>query len=260
MRIVLSLVAFIAAGTACPVSAGEAVSTGPAGAPDLKALIARFEDMYRSKSSVSRMEMKVVKPRRTRAYVMKAWTLGTEKALIVIEEPAREKGTATLKVDKNLWNYMPRISRTIRIPPSMMLGSWMGSDFTNDDIVRESSFIDDYKCGLGGRSSDPEGWTVVMKAKPGVVGLWDRMEVVFNDDGTIPLKAEYYDRKGRLSRTMRWTDVRDFGGRTIPAKMVLVPHDDKKKGYRTEMTYLELEFDGEVPEDTFSLARLERKQ
>ena len=239
----------------------SAQTNGPAvflkdGKLDLDAVVKHFEDMYRSDSSISKARLTVTKPRRTRTMEMDVWTKGEEKALIVITAPAREKGTASLKVGKNLWNYMPRIKRTIRIPPSMMLGSWMGSDFTNDDVVRESSFEKDYTYELAGRSEDPAGWLVVFRAKPDVVGLWQKMEVVMSNDGTIPLVAKYYDRKGRLSRTMRWDQVKQFGTRRIPARMTLVPLD--KKGHKTEMVYEDIKFDVDVPESTFSLSRLER--
>jgi outer membrane lipoprotein-sorting protein len=225
---------------------------------DLDAVIEYVEDMYRSKSSISQMTLIVTKPRQTREVTMKVWTRGKEKALIVIESPAREKGTATLKVEKNLWNYLPRIKRTIRIPPSMMLASWMGSDFTNDDLVREASYTEDYTYKLIGWSYDPNGWLVGFDAKPDVVGLWKRWELVVSANGRIPLVARYYDRKNRLSRTMKWSDVRDFNGRQLPAKMEMVPED--KKGHKTELVYEEIDFDVDVPESTFSLSGLERKR
>jgi outer membrane lipoprotein-sorting protein len=187
---------------------------------------------------------------------MKCWTLGEEKALIVIEEPAREKGTATLKVDKNLWNYLPRIDRTIRIPPSMMMSSWMGSDFTNDDLVRESSLLDDYEGEVVGRSDDPDGWLINLKAKEGTVGLWDRVEYVVSPDGRLPLLARYYDRKGRLARTMTFSDVREFDGRRIPARLELTPVD--KEDHKTVLVYDEIDFGVDLPESMFSLSQLER--
>jgi hypothetical protein len=191
---------------------------------------------------------------------MKIWTKGKDKALIVIQEPVRDKGTASLKVDKNLWNYLPKIRRTIRIPPSMMLASWMGSDFTNDDLVRESSYTEDYDYELAGRSEDPEGWLVRFVAKPDVVGLWNSFDVVLSNDGTIPLLSRYYDRKDRLARTMHFTDVKEFDGRRIPAHMTLLPEDEDKEGHKTELIYLDIRFDVDVPESTFSLSRLERQR
>ncbi len=222
----------------------------------LERLLNWLDDLYRADSSVAEMTLTVTKPRRTRTMTMKAWTLGTEKALIVIEKPAREKGTATLKVGKNLWNYLPRIARTIRIPPSMMMSSWMGSDFTNDDLVRESSLLDDYEAEVVGRSDDPDGWLINLKAKEGTVGLWDRVEYVVSPDGRLPLLAKYYDRKGRLARTMTFSDVREFDGRRIPARLELTPVD--KEGYTTVLVYDDLKFGVDLPESMFSLSQLER--
>ena len=90
--------------------------------PDVEALLTRLDSLYRSKSSIARMEIHVVGSRATRSLRLKAWTRGEDESLIVIEAPPREEGTATLRVGPNLWNYLPRIARTIRMPPSMMLG------------------------------------------------------------------------------------------------------------------------------------------
>ena len=226
------------------------------GKVDVNAVVKYFEDLYRSESSISQARLTVTKPRRQRTLEMKIWTLGEEKALIVIQSPPREKGTATLKVDKNLWNYLPRIRRTIRIPPSMMLASWMGSDFTNDDLVRESSYSKDYTYELVGPSAKPAGWLVRFVAKPDIVGLWNRFELVVSPDGRIPLEARYYDRKDRLARTIHWSDVREFDDKRIPAHMTLVPQD--KEGHKTEMIYLDIDFDVKMPDSTFSLSNLEQ--
>jgi outer membrane lipoprotein-sorting protein len=225
---------------------------------DVDAVVKYFEELYRSDSSIAVARLIVTTPRRERTLEMKMWSLGEEKALIVIQAPAREKGTATLKVDKNLWNYLPRIKRTIRIPPSMMLASWMGSDFTNDDLVKESSYSKDYVYELIGPSEDPKGWLVRFNAKPDIVGLWNRFELVVNEDATIPLAARYYDRKDRLARTMQWSEVKVFDGKRIPARMTLIPHD--KEGHKTEMVYLDIRFNVKVPNATFSLSNLEQKR
>ena len=228
------------------------------GSVDVDAVVKYFEDLYRSDSSVSVAKLIVTKPRRERTLEMKMWTRGEERALVLIQSPAREKGTATLKVDKNLWNYLPRIKRTIRIPPSMMLASWMCSDFTNDDLVKESSYSKDYDYELIGPSEEPKGWLVRFTAKPDIVGLWNRFELVVSEDARIPLAAKYYDRKDRLARTLQWSEVRVFDGKRIPAHMTLIPQD--KEGHQTEMIYLDIDFEVDVPEATFSLSNLEQKR
>jgi outer membrane lipoprotein-sorting protein len=255
--------AFAGAGDA-PPEAKEPGKIAPEflkdGKPDVEKIMAWFDDLFRSKSSIARVELTVIKPRKSRTFRMKMWTKGEEKALIVIESPARDKNAATLKVDKNLWSYDPRISRTFRIPPSMMLGSWMGSDFTNDDLVRESSYLKDFEAELIGRSDKPAGWLVRLSAKPDIVGLWKRIDWIVSEDGKLPIESRYYDRKGRLARVMSFGEVRLFGERRIPAHMVITPVDEKKKGRRTELRYLDIDFDVEVPESTFSFSRLERKR
>ncbi|MBN2590483.1 MAG: outer membrane lipoprotein-sorting protein [Sedimentisphaerales bacterium] len=225
---------------------------------DVNGVVKHFEDMYRSTSSTAELELIITKKSSTRSLEMKMWTRGEEKALIVIQSPAREKDTATLKVDNNLWNYLPRINRTIRIPPSLMMSPWMGSDFTNDDLVRESSFSKDYTYQLKGHTENPKGWQVDLIAKPDIVGLWNKFELIVSEDGTIPLQAKYYDRKDRLARTIFWSDVKDFDGHVVPTKMVLIPEDED--GQKTEMIYKDIDFNVNVPETMFSLSQLERKR
>ena len=225
---------------------------------DLDAVVKYFEDLYRSDCSISVAKLTVTKPRRKRTLEMKIWTQGEEKALIVIRNPARERGTATLKVDKNLWNYLPRIKRTIRIPPSMMLASWMGSDFTNDDLVKDSSYSKDYVYELVGPSEEPRGWLVRFTARPDIVGLWNRFELILTEDARVPIEAKYYDRKDRLARVMHWSDVKVFDGKRIPSRMTLTPAD--KEGHITEMVYLDIDFDVTVPDATFSLSNLEQRR
>jgi outer membrane lipoprotein-sorting protein len=223
--------------------------------PDVDALLARLDTMYRSTSSIARLEVVVVSPRTTRSLRMKAWSRGEDESLVVIEAPPREEGTATLRVGDNLWNYLPRIARTIRVPPSMMLGSWMGTDFTNDDLVKASSLRKDYVARVDRRSTAPEGWWLSLDVKPGVVGRWSRIEILVTDD-TLPVEEHHFDRKGRLARTMRFDEIKTLGGRRLPSHLTLTPTD--VEGQRTEMRYLEIQFDVTLPGDTFSLARLER--
>ena len=243
-----------------PLLLAALLLAAPAGAPappDVDALLARLDDLYRSKSSVARLEIEAVSARSTRSLRLRAWTRGEDQALIVIEGPPREAGTATLRVGENLWNYLPRIARTIRVPPSMMLGSWMGTDVTHDDLVKESSLRKDFVARIDRSSDAPPGWWLVLEGRPGIVGRWAKIEVLVSDE-LLPVEERHFDRKGRLARTLRFDDVRVLGGRRLPAHMVLTPADTE--GQRTEMRYLDVEFDGPIPDDTFSLSRLEQSR
>lgn len=225
--------------------------------PDVEAVLGHLDELYRSKSSIARLEIQVTTPRTTRSMRLQAWTRGEDEALIVIEAPPREEGTATLRVGSNLWNHLPRIARTIRVPPSMMLGSWMGTDFTNDDLVKESSLRKDFVGRIDRRSTAPAGWWIFLDVKPGIVGRWARIEVLVSDD-LLPIEERHFDRKGRLARTLRFDEITVLGGRRLPAHMTLTPADSE--GQRTEMRYLEAQFDVPLPDDIFSLSRLERRR
>jgi len=214
--------------------------------------------MYESGGTIAQMEITIVKPKRTRTMRLRSWAKGGNHALIVVDAPTRDAGMATLKVDNNLWNYLPKIARTIRVPPSMMMGSWMGTDLTNDDLVRESSFEEDYLPEMVGLSPDPPGWLVRLEARPGVVGLWDRLEIVFSAGRELPVQVRYYDRKGRLARTMRLDEVKTIGGRLVPTRLTIVP--EREEGQHTMLRYGHIEFDVELDDSVFSLAQLERRR
>jgi Outer membrane lipoprotein-sorting protein len=239
---------FVCAGAPRPCAAGP-------DPPDVDALLQHLDDLYRSKSSIARIQIDVTSTRSTRSMRMRAWTRGEEEVLVLIEAPPREAGTATLRVGSNLWNYLPKIARTIRVPPAAMLGSWMGTDFTNDDLVKESSLRKDFVARIDRRSDAPVGWWLVLDVKPDVVGRWARIEMLVSDE-RLPVEERHYDRKGRLARTMHFDEVKVLGGRRLPAHIALVPTDSV--GQRTEMRYLDVQFDIPLPDDTFSLSRLEQ--
>jgi len=225
--------------------------------PNVDTVLAKLDDLYRSKSSVARVDIVVVTPRSTRTMRVKVWTSGEDKALIVVESPSRDADTATLRVGENLWMFLPRVAKTIRIPPSMMLGSWMGTDFTNDDLVKESSLRKDFEARIDKRSSSPAGWWLTLTAKPGVVGRWAQIDLLVSDD-LLPVEERHYDRKRRLARTLTFDTVKKLSGRTLPTRIVVTPTGATDK--RTELSYEELALDVDVPASTFSLSRLERKR
>jgi hypothetical protein len=250
-----SLWTVIAAAAIALCTSIPASSQGGPQPPDVDALLQHLDDLYRSRSSVARIEIDVTTTRTARNLRLRAWTRGEDEVLVLIEAPPREAGTATLRVGNNLWNYLPRIARTIRVPPAAMLGSWMGTDFTNDDLVKESSRQKDFVARIDRRSDAPPGWWLMLDVKPGVVGRWARIDLLVSDE-RLPVEERHYDRKGRLARTMSFDDVRVLGGRRLPTRIALVPVGSP--GQRTEMRYLDAQFDIPLSDDTFSLSRLER--
>jgi hypothetical protein len=136
-----------------------------------------------------------------------------------------------------------------------MLGSWLGTYFTNHDLVKESSLRKDFVPHVDRRSESPPGWWLGLEAKPGSVGRWARIEVLVSDEG-LPVAERHFDRKGRLARTMHFDEVKVLGGRRLPSRIVLLPADTDSES--TAMRYLEVSFDVPLSDDTFSLSRLEQ--
>ena len=134
----------------------------------------------------------------------------------------------------------------------------MGTDLTNDDIVRDASYEEDYVSELLGPSTEPPGWKVALAARPDAVGLWNRVEMIFGYDHQLPILARFFDRKDRLSRTMEFSEIKELGGRVIPTVLLVIP--EREEGQYTELRYLEAEFDVEIDDGFFSLAQLERSR
>jgi outer membrane lipoprotein-sorting protein len=221
--------------------------------------IVRKADLnMRGESSESEIVMTIVRPNWSRAITMKGWSMGTQYSMVYITAPARDAGTSFLKRRNEIWNWVPNIGRTVKLPPSMMMQSWMGSDFTNDDLVRESSIVDDYTHTLLGEDTI-EGFSchkIEMKPKPDAPVVWDRVLVWISKDDYLQLRSEFYDEFGALVNIMVGSDVKVFDGRKIPSRLEMIPVD--KKGHKTIMEYKKLTFKTNLKEDFFSVANMRR--
>jgi outer membrane lipoprotein-sorting protein len=236
------------------VAPAQSVPTDP------KEIIDRVDRLMRGDSSHGVAEMSIVTDRWQRTKTLEIWSEGTETALIRILEPRKEAGVATLKVGSDIWNYLPKIDRTIRVPTSMMMASWMGSHFTNDDLVKESRLITDYEIEIA-FEGEKDGMTVyefTLFPYPDAPVVWGRIDYRVRKDNLMPLWAKYFDEEGALKRTMVFSDFQEMGGRLVPAKMTLTPED--KPGEQTVIVYSKLEFDIKLPDNTFSLASLRKRR
>lgn len=221
--------------------------------PPIQKVVDFIDKLYRADSSYALMEMEIVTPEWRRTLKMRSWSEGTEKTFIRILEPQKERGMATLKIGTEMWNYLPKVRKEMRIPPSMMMSSWMGSDFTNDDLVKEYTFAEDYVFRYL-PNADIGRLSVQCVPKEGRPIVWSRVELEVDAESLMPLKEECYDEKGTLVRVLNFKEVRVLGGRLIPTVMELVPQ--KKSGNMTVIRYLEAEFNVSIPADTFTKRNL----
>ena len=230
----------------------------PATAQDAREIIKKADDKMQGNSNRSEMKMTIIRPTWQREVQMKAWSLGRDYSLILITAPARDKGTAFLKRKNELWNWQPSIDRVIKLPPSMMLQSWMGSDFTNDDLVKESSIVEDYEHHLA-EDTVINGHTcykIVLTPRPEAAVVWGKIVTYIEKDTYIQLLAYYYDEDDFLVNTLVLSNIKNLGGRMLPSRLEMIPAD--KPGHKTVVEYLNLEFDVGLNESFFSLQNLKR--
>lgn len=221
-------------------------------------IVKKSEDNLRGKSTIAEMSLKVVRPTWNRTMHMKSWMKGNDYAVILIQSPAKDKGTAFLKRNKEVWNWLPTLERTIKLPPSMMSQSWMGTDFTNDDLVKESSATNDYTHKLLGE--EPIDGILCYKIefipKPDAAVVWGKIISWIDKQNYLQLRTEFYDEDGYLVNTMRGSKVQKMGGRLIPTFIEMIPAD--KEGHRTEITYKAMQFNPEINDNFFTTQNLKK--
>ena len=216
-------------------------------------LVQRVENLLRSQTSVGEYEMEIHRPRFQRTLRFRFWDDRREdRSLVVVLAPPRDRGTVFLKIKTDLWMYLPRVRRTVRIPPSMMMNSWMGSDFTNDDVARSSSISQDYEP----RILEQRGDTVVLelRPKPDAPVVWDRivLEMLLPN---LPLVEHFYNARGEEVRVITFREVKTLHGRRLPTVMEAVPLN--RPGHKTVLRLVDVRFDVPMRASWFQVTRLE---
>ena len=237
------------------------VSVDAAGTPIKVIEIVRGVDrLYRSLASESEVEMTIITPNWERKLRLKMWSKGFEKTFIYIISPKKDRGIATLRVGTSMWNYFPKINKVIKVPPSMMMASWMGSDFTNDDLVKESSLLNDYTARFADKKNNyPDCYSIELIPKEKTATVWGKITLVVIKKNLLPLRQVFYDEKGEKIRVMVFKDVKKFGNRKIPA--VLELKSLKHKGKKTTMRYITAAFDIEIDDNAiFTRRNLQKKR
>ena len=229
----------------------------PVEAQSAREYLERAEQVMRGTQMRAEMTMTIVRPTWEREMSLTSWALGADRAMMVITAPARDAGTVFLKRDREVWNWVPQLERVIKMPPSMMSQSWMGTDFSNDDLVRESSVLRDYTHAIIGEE-------VVMGRPCAVIELtplpdapvvWGKVKVWVDRADFLQLKVESYDEFGDLVQTLEALEISVLGGRMLPVSVQVVPADEP--GHRTIMRYDALDFSPSLDESFFTVAQMQ---
>jgi outer membrane lipoprotein-sorting protein len=216
-------------------------------------IIQKADEKMRGKSSHVLMTIETIRPDWKRTMEIEAWMKGTEMSLIRIISPAKDKGILFLKKKKEVWSWYPTLERSIKLPPSMMSQSWMGTDFTNDDLVKESSVLNDYRHHIIGDTmiGERECHIIEMIPLPEAAVVWGKVIVNIDKKEFLELHSLFYDEEGKLMNIMSGFDIRNMGDRFIPTRFEMIPADKKKQ--KTVMRYKKIEFDIPIPESFFSI-------
>lgn len=237
-------------------SAGAEKRPDPS-SPEFPAYVMRkLDDLYRGASSQGVMEMKVKTRHWTRSMSMESWSLGTDYTLVRILKPLKEKGTATLKAKNDLFIYLNKTGRTIKITSGMMGGSWMGSHFTNDDLLRETSYRDDYEASLDWTEEEGTRYLrVTLTPRPDAPVVYTRLFFLLTAEDWVPIRWDYLDQ-GELVRQILFDRVEAVAGRELPLRMVVQPMDRPEE--HTEIVYDALELDIPMDDGLFTRQGLRR--
>ncbi|MDY6853155.1 MAG: outer membrane lipoprotein-sorting protein [Thermodesulfobacteriota bacterium] len=224
----------------------------------VREIVKKVDRLYRSQSSEAELEMEIVTPNWERQLRLKMWTEGLHKTFIHILSPKKDAGITTLRIGTSMWNYFPKINKVIKVPPSMMMASWMGSDFTNDDLVKESSLLEDYNAVFVPARDMLNYYFIELIPKKKTPTVWGKIILVLRKKDIIPVRQVFYDEKGEEVRVMNFSDIRKFGKRKIPATLELVPL--KHTGRKTVLRYIDARFDTEIDDSIFTRRNLQKKR
>jgi outer membrane lipoprotein-sorting protein len=223
-------------------------------------IVDRVARLYISQSSIATVEMQITKENWHRKILMQFWSLGESNILVRVRRPQEDAGTAILKVGNQTWCYLPKANRTVKMPTSMMLTPWMGSDFTFNDLVKQSRLTDDYGIVISfeGQRNGVAVSEYTLTPKPEAAVVWEKIILQVRQADRMPVWQQYYDEDGKLVRELTFSDYKTLGGRLIPTRLVMqsMDKDGKKAVKQTTITYENIVFDGPISEETFSWRNL----
>ena len=210
-------------------------------------IVDQVAHLFSSKSSIATLTMQVSDENGPRSLSMKIWSLG-DKVLVRIDSPQDQAGTAILKIGRDIWYYLPKTNRTVKLPASMTMTSWMGSAFTIDDLVKESFLTRDYSIATSfeGKRHEVAVYEYTLTPKPDAAVVWGKIVLQIRQANLMPAWQGYYDEDGKLVRELTFSDYKKLGGRLLPARLVMRATD--KPNEQTTVVYQDISFDVPIGE------------
>ena len=222
-------------------------------------IVDRVSRLFVSQSTIATMEMEITKKGRQRKISMQFWSLDESDILLRIRSPQEDAGTAILKVGSKIWYYLPKANRTVKIRPSMMMSSWMGSNFTLNDLVKQSRLTNDYTVttSFEGQRDGVAVSEYTLTPKPAAAVVWGKITLEVRQADRMPVWQRYYDEDGKLVRELSFSEYKTVSGRLIPTQLVMQSMGKAgKKVEQTTVTYEKIIFDQPISKAMFSLRNL----
>ncbi len=210
------------------------------------------------RSQYAQMTMIVKRPKWSRSVSMKFASQGTDYALVLITAPAKEQGQTFLMLKNQMWMYNPRVNSLIKLGPSMMSQGWMGSDYSNDELLNEGSITKDYNYKIIGNDviDNRQCWKIELTPKPGKNIVWGKQILWIDKKDYLILRTELYDEDNYLVKTQQATDIKNMHGRIIPTKFIITPEDEPEN--KTILTIEDIKFDVNIPRSFFTIQNMRR--
>lgn len=239
-----------------PPAATTATAPSPNSPEFPRYIMARVDDMYRGQKSHGTMRMEVKTKHWTRSMLLESWSLGEDYSLVRILEPKKERGTATLKTNDDLFTYLNKTGRTIKITSGMMGGAWMGSHFSNDDLVKSSRLSDDYdiRTTFAGDRGGESVYEFTLTPKPNAPVVWGKIVVAIRQADLVPLEQAFFDEDGQKTRVLTFSGYREVQGRPVAMHMEMKPLD--KPGEYTKISFDDIDFAADIDKSFFTLQKL----
>ena len=223
-----------------------------------KEIVIKADNLQRGETNKSEMSMTVVRPKWERTIKMKSWSLGRDYSMTLITSPAKDKGQVFLKRENEMWNWVPAINRMIKLPLSMLAQGWMGSDYSNDDILKESSMVVDYTHSIIGveEISGLVCYKIELTPKEDAAVVWGKVMKWISKKEFWQMKTEYYDEDNELIRMEEASKIKQFGDRKLPSHIEIIPAD--KPGQKTVLDILSAQYNVKLGEGFFSQQNMKR--
>ena len=231
----------------------------PCPALDADKIVKEGFNYWRGNASIGTVQMLIHRENWERTMTIKAWTRGQKDSLFYIAAPPKDYGNGTLKKGREMWIYNPKINRVVKVPPSMMSQSWMGSDFSNNDLAKSDSLLLDYDHSIIGTETHEGKKVYIIKSmpKPNAPVVWGMQRLKIREDH-IWLSEEFFDEEFQPVKIMTASEIQMMGDRLFP-KVWRMQKVDEKNRY-TQLTYDALEFKSNLPDSLFTLSSLKQRR